>query len=66
VSLLPETDVVQRDLERVKDRIDQMMIRVNFDCGSYPIETYDRLADLKRDCEDLCEYLDTYSSYDPG
>jgi hypothetical protein len=66
VSLLPETDVVQRDLERVKDRIDQLMIRVTFDCGSYPIETHDRLADLKRDCEDLCEYLDTYSSYDPG
>lgn len=42
------------------------MQKVDFENGSYPNETYDRLADLKRDCEDLCEYLNTYSSYDPG
>jgi len=66
VSLISDIDVVQRDLDRIIERLDALMQKVDFENGSYPNETYDRLADLKRDCEDLCEYLNTYSSYDPG
>jgi len=66
VSILSDIDVVQRDLDRITKRLDSLLIKVDFENESYPVETYDRLADLKRDCEDLNEYLNTYSSYDPG
>ena len=66
MSLISDIDVVQRDLDRIIERLNALMQKVDFENGSYPYETYDRLADLKSDCEDLCEYLNTYSSYDPG
>lgn len=66
MSLLSELDVVTRELDRCNGRLELLMKKVDFDSGSYPNETYDRLADLKKDIDDLLSYLDTYSSYDPG
>ena len=66
MSLLSDIDVVQRDLDRITTRLNSLLRKVDFESESYPVETYDRLADLKKDCEDLNEYLNTYSSYDPG
>jgi len=66
VSMLSDVDVVQHDLDRITKRLNDLMQKVDFENSSYPVETYDRLADLKTDCEDLNDYLNTYSSYDPG
>ena len=66
MSILSDIDVVQRDLDRITARLDSLLTKVDFEAESYPVETYDRLSDLKKDCEDLNEYLNAYSSYDPG
>ncbi len=66
MSILSDIDVVQRDLDRIATRLNSLLRKGDFEAESYPVETYDRLADLKKDCEDLNEYLNTYSSYDPG
>ena len=50
--MLSDIDVVQRDLDRITARLDSLLIKVDFENESYPVETYDRLADLKKDCED--------------
>ena len=66
MSILSDVDVVQHDLDRITKRLNDLMQKVDFENSSYLVETYDRLADLKTDCEDLNDYLNTYSSYDPG
>ena len=62
---MSEVDLLSTGLDKVKARLELMLNEID-ENSSLPTETYDRLAEIIVGCEELNEYVNTYSSYDPG
>lgn len=62
---MSEVDTFSTGIDKVKARLELMLADID-EQSSLPTETYDMLAELIVGCEELNEYVNTYSSYDPG
>lgn len=62
---MSEVDTFSSDINKVKSRLELMLNGID-EHSSLPNETYDMLAEIIVGCEELNEYVNTYSSYDPG
>ena len=40
--MLSDVDVVQHDLDTITKRLNDLMQKVDFENGSYPVETYEQ------------------------
>ena len=62
---MSEVDTFSTGIDKVKARLELMLNNID-ERSSLPTETYDMLAEIIVGCEELNEYVNTYSSYDPG